>query len=885
MMLASTSFENEGGRMKNDSRGGLKSTLVLVSLLVLWSFGCGTEGGVPGTLLDGDPDSPAIDAAKDFDSGDRITGAEISEASNGTKVVRTKVEIEFSTDATVGEVNALLESHEALITSMLEGLNFIVVRVPDPGSLEALDALVAVLESDSSVVGVYQAFVPVKNELPDNYDADGSPLPRIDHHLAVRAHAAWNAKAALRGEFSAPPLLIMQDFFGGGAPNSDFNVKSAAGLYGTGKPDEHGYHVLGILAAKHGGTASDRGQATGIYPGTLQVLPFDLTWMDQPTIENQILFQAETSNQNIVVNSSVGHDPVCTESVLDCLTPLAQKWIKKVRGLALYETGKTGPASLENKFLMLSAAGNVEPSRPSDPALDSWYNAARLLTELDTEMGVRLDNLNNTLVIEDRENSSSQPYKADCLSDGSMHPGDLSAIGTDVWSLTGASAGADNFSGTSMATPQVAGLAAYVWTLAPGLTPQELLSLLSNTARSDACPSGGTSARPVIDAYSAVLAVDHDSALSGGGTPEAPVRLAILDLVDDKGDPGGNGAFDEKDLERFLQEYSGAEGEIDYSRYDLNGDGWTDGRCDRTEKFNLDIDYPPSYGSVTQDMQGKAVSFDEAKATDMHVLCYYAYSPLYTGDLSLRDSALGSRCGECDGDDPPTPWTAPPEFLRRQDSAGGLVELGTSLGSLYSKKNCFTSQSSAESANSYVSTGCITDTLNEVTRTDIEPQYVGPLSASWSFAYTTDLIESSASISSSSETSVDVSDTDLVIAGSLAASATASSTEDQGLQAVGDGSAGHSVSFKVPAVLYELTWDCNLTHVELNRGLTLIVFDSGRAPTWKVESCEGASGSLPSGEYSFSVNARAQSYSAGGSDPNPQARGGSFRLVLRPPPP
>jgi subtilisin family serine protease len=840
-------------------------------------------------LLGGDPNSPAIEAVRDFDSGDRISDAEISEASNGVRVVRTKIEIEFSTDATVGEVNALLKSNEGLITSMLERLNFIVVRIPDPESLEALDSRVAQLESDPTVVRVYYARIPVPNELPGNYTADGSPLPRIDHQLAVRAHAAWNAKAALKGEFAAPPLLIVQDLFGGGTPNGDFDVKTV-GHFGTSKPNAHGYHVLGIIAARHGGEPSDRGQATGIYPGTLDLLAFDHTWLDDVTIENLIIFQAKNSKRNIVVNSSTGNDLTCDETLAECLVPLARKWIKKVRGFALYETGKTGPASLENKFLLLSAAGNIDDAFVhSDAALDSSYNAARLMTDLDTEKGVKLDNLNNTLVIEDRENGSSQPYEAECLSDGSMRGGDLSAIGTDVWSLTGASTGAENFSGTSMSTPQAAGLAAYVWALAPGLSSQELLSLLTQTARDDVCSGGGAQAKPVIDAYNAVLAVDHASALSGGGTPEAPVRLAILDVVDAKGEPGGDGAFDERDIEEFMQEYSAREGAIDYSRYDLNGDGWTDGLCDRTEKFNLDIDYPPSYGNVTQDIKGKAVAFDEEKATDMHVLCYYAYSPLYMGDTSLRDSIVGSRCSECDGDDPPPPWPVPPEIDGRGDNVGATVELRSGLTTYYDK-NCFTSQTKfPQGSTASLVTGCITYTYDdgstdETTNEDIEPYYLGPFGASWSVSGASEHVDSTGSAQASSQTSVELTENELIMKGSLTASATATSTQDDSGQGFADASARHFVNFKVPAALYELTWDCDLSHVQLSSGSTFIVREGVEAPTWKVENCEGASGSL-AGEYWFEVRARGQSVSQGGSDPKPQTRGGSFQLVLKPPPP
>ena len=80
----------------------------------------------------------------------------------------------------------------------------------------------------------------------------------------------------------------------------------------------------------------------------------------------------------------------------------------------------------------------------------------------------------------------------------------------------------------------------------------ELLSVVKATAR-DYGSCEAPTPQAVIDAYSAVLAVDDKSALEeGGSTAEAPVRLAILDAVDANGDLGGNGAFDEKDVEYYL---------------------------------------------------------------------------------------------------------------------------------------------------------------------------------------------------------------------------------------------------------------------------------------------------------------------------------------------
>jgi len=212
-----------------------------------------------------------------------------------------------------------------------------------------------------------------------------------------------------------------------------------------------------------------------------------------------------------------------------------------------------------------------------------------------------------------------------------------------VWSLTGATSGAGNKTGTSMATPQVAALATYVWSLKPSLTPQEVLDLLLKTSRTPTDDKDcGIAPQPVIDAYAAVLATDNNSVLDWAtGNPfDAPARLAIMDVADSAGDPGENDAFDHYDLKKFIYELTTNAGlNLDYSRHDLNGDEYTGG-TDKTARFNLDIDSAFQYTNVNWDIDGEEVSFDEKAVSDWDVLCYYAYSPLYTGDNAMRDTLL-----------------------------------------------------------------------------------------------------------------------------------------------------------------------------------------------------------------------------------------------------
>jgi probable HAF family extracellular repeat protein len=324
--------------------------------------------------------------------------------------------------------------------------------------------------------------------------------------------------------------------------------------------------------------------------------------------------------------------------------------MEKVRGTGgLF--GLAGGPNVEERFIHLTAAANQKPWALDilDAPTASSMTAARLLPGLQTGvLGEPVANLTNTLAVENVITSATQPYRPTCLNSSSKRPGDLAGIGTDVWSFTGPLTGSNFSTGTSMATPQVAGVAAYVWGLNPLLTAPQVVDILLATTRQEAELAGHpecdptTLPAPQLDAYAAVLAVDDASALTPGGGPLlAPVRLAVLDVADDTGAPGQNGAFDERDVNLYLVELDLAAGAIDYSRYDLNGDGRTGGEW--TDRFDLDIDGAYS-GSVSYTIDQAATALNELAVTDLGILCYYAYSLLYTGDPGARASLLAGRC-------------------------------------------------------------------------------------------------------------------------------------------------------------------------------------------------------------------------------------------------
>lgn len=625
--------------------------------------------GLP-RVLAGDDECPAVDALADFEAlGVQLSDEMISTDFDGARIARTQLEIVFWPDASAAEVNAVLQSINADIVSIIEGTPALTVRIPDPGSLAALDAVIAQLDADPAVEWVRRGDL-----LDTQDDCSGSPpqgpVDSIAHHLAVRAHAAWNVRRALPQDPTDDdaPLVIVADGFGGGRPNGDF-CANVRGIVENGLPNLHGYAVLGVIAGCHSNAPTARGRVKGIYPGTLDVVIYDYVGEGRVTsvIENAILRSARLHPaRNLVVNTSLGRPMEDGDA-----RQRAVIWIRKVRGL-------DGAADdLTPRMLHATAAGNADPPRPPGSRISPWA-AARLLPGLTwTDAAgqvLPVENLDNTLVVENTTLLMPQAnvYEPSCLAQSSMQSNDISAIGTDVWTFTGATEGADCATGTSLASPQVAGLAAYLWALRPQMSASELRWLLQATAvvpHEDPPGSGTTTCAdpleflpsPAIDAYAAILAVDRQI------PSDSLVRRTLLDVDE-------NDVFDQNDLIGFLNVlYNSSTGDAlapampDYSRHDLNGDGFTGGPG--RGRFDLDVNHPPTWTSVSA--PGISKPFDELELTDIDILCYYAYSDLYSGLTNTRDLLLRDRCGSS------VDWLTSPAGGARWSGAGDLSADGT----------------------------------------------------------------------------------------------------------------------------------------------------------------------------------------------------------------
>ncbi len=571
------------------------------------------------------PEPLARDVIEDVvSSAAEFAPGEVS-TEDGVEYVRTQLELELAPGATAAEMDALLDRLDAEVVSSLDGVGILTVRIPDPGSLAALRTLVAGLAGAPGLAHADLATVPVTTELPDIQPADAGLLRP---QLASRAAAMWNARGGLDG---AAPTLLLADYFGAGPPGPEVAVAEVASDFATGNPHMHGYTVLGMAAGTFDSGAvanlsADR--VAGMWAGPdLPLRVIDLRFsVAGSTLHDRILQRVGAIAGDVVVSTSVADGCAPAGCTVEEIHRDALQWIRRVR-----ESG------LEDRFLHVSAAGNIYSNLPND--ISAWRGAAVNAAALIPLPG-GVQNLTNTIVVENTTASdpADGPIAPVCLTATSKRGGHISAVGNDIKSF-GAPGVFRNLpeGGTSNAAPQVSGTAATVWALAPGRTPAQVAAILRSTARpvddsdADDPRCGDAPAAPALDAYAATLAAD--------GAANSPARDAVLDA-------DGDGDFDEQDLEDFRDGFIASAGDgvvdLDYGRFDLNGDGYTGGGRDR---FDLDASSPPAWTfSRRREVLGLEVLHDEERVRDLDILCHEAHGPLYTGDVTTRDTMAEQYC-------------------------------------------------------------------------------------------------------------------------------------------------------------------------------------------------------------------------------------------------
>jgi len=609
-----------------------------------------------GILLPGE--GPALDAVRTM----LQSPAPPAEVDDG--LLLTRIEAWLDPAVTVVELNTILRDQDARILGMTHGvplLSLVVEAVADEdGALQRA----ADLMSSGAFLYAFPARVPVtgpvepagKRASGKRIEPDAGALPL--HLQPSRTAAAWNVRGRAVA-VNAPVPVLVADLFSELTPHPEIPaMRFPAGIMGGAQPGEnHGWHVTGTIAADFGG-----GTPVGVHPDAdvlldVQCLPDGgLSWSGTCS---QLLSLLPTSG-HFVISTSLGW------SVDEALAAAnGGNWSTQqlMEGATLALAWRIGTVGSWDRFLHSTAAGNegeyagnMDDARLASPwTIAHSYEDPRTLFApgaLSPVQQAALDAM--WTMVQDHYPAAAQAQPnvlvvgssdaGGAESDFSNAGSDLRAVGEDVPNTCRA---ADDdcdgqievMSGTSMATPQVAAVASWLWNLRPDLDAAGLRERL--VRGSTAAETAG-----VLDHYLVTQAADASLA-------SAPVRRHLLDVAGGSTTPGTNGLFDEHDLELFLEFFESYEllrdgnNFRDDSRYDLNGDGLTGG--DTRAGFDLDVDALPALETVEFDADGNTLSLEESHVRDLDILCYYAFTDLYGGDTDRRSELLAGCIGDAAG--------------------------------------------------------------------------------------------------------------------------------------------------------------------------------------------------------------------------------------------
>ena len=644
----------------------------------------GQTGTIPfrvleGVSLPGSPGAAVTDALTDMRSIP-ASPADVDPAG----FILTRLDVRLAPDATIGQLNAALTGINGGIVAMQPGVLTVVIAVPRQDTAADLQRQAGLLAAFPGIRLATAARQPGAQILPFTAtDAEpsvpGLKKAQVIHQLLPsRFPAAWNAAGADQRllEGCQPLPVIVQDYFGQSSSDwePEFPTFAPGALASDGSARTHGFDVLTTLAADW-----DASALTGANPfqQCLDLRPLSVRGisLDGITLQLSAALSALPAGKAIV-NQSIGFRDDCAACAPADIPNAVVTGLERAYHTV---TWKEATSARWNDFAIAVAAGN-EADQPlttvyaalglarfgspasiattSDPLLSfagqggffqppvthpefpSLAASTDELIALAADVRARgLDLLpgefNAIMVGSTKAGIDPATLAISSFSDGGA---DLLAVGECV-PLSLDPLRCSN--GTSFAAPQVAGLLSYLWLLSPELRNNRSSSEAVRAIKENVRTTG--TGVPILDAYAAVLSLDAAGAL----TPAtAPIRVALLDV-------DGNGSFTDDDLDTFVLHYFDAPDlpvaptTRQYSQFDLNGDGYTGGTG--VDRFDLDrsgsIQFGRSvYGTVQLEVGGERLTLNENGVTDLQILCYYAYSPLYAGSENQRETRLANHC-------------------------------------------------------------------------------------------------------------------------------------------------------------------------------------------------------------------------------------------------
>ncbi len=578
-------------------------------------------------------------------------------AANGQ--VTTRIEAMLNPQSTPAIVNQALDAAGLRIVTLRPGLLFVTLALaPRPGAAYTATKVAVVAQqliAENSDMKPFlladPAFAPRPKLYPGAPDSEAAGALRPQDQ--VRLPAAWNLLAKPPPAPARPVRVLVPDFYSWTTRHPQIWIQRfvpSLGWTTPGATGNHGFAVASAVAANFDDLLPTGGYPTASERPTdyLEVLSLPIDGLSARDMD-LVIVDAIKLHQPDIVSTSVGY-------VAD--VPTISTRIQRIMGAYYW---RQLVLNCGQPFLHISAAGNDFDDPRTLPGYEKlaefdaeWNLAGRRgnledmlqgATELTPAEIARLERavwalpaslpglfepLNNVVIVGSMETNGSRSVFSEFGED-------VLAQGSDLTLACAPAHAGDNcvrsgLSGTSYAAPQVAGVAAYLLTQKPGLSPTQLRDALLNTRAGD-----------LLDAYRAVLELD-------AGDDQRPLRRRLLDVAGgEETDASGaqpDGKFDEKDIAAFLSAFKDAEAlwepgdPRDHSRFDLNGDGYTGG----PGRVSFDLDAEDGLGAVVAYIGGGALDLEEAAVTDREILCYFANSSLYEGSKAERALLLGSEC-------------------------------------------------------------------------------------------------------------------------------------------------------------------------------------------------------------------------------------------------
>jgi hypothetical protein len=632
---------------------------MLLAFIVTFLAACGSGSSDPAPV-NSTPDSEAV--LLSGDDNDTAISAVISlsptpvdpDQIKAKGLLSTRLDAVINPAATVAEVNTALQSVGAKIDGMVEGNPVVVLNIPEVTDQAAAQVVADSLQAKDAFLFVSVTFDANTVSTNLNIPVLGNELRRartaLQHNIPADWHEAAHFPALSRADVGPPPTLnqpvtmVVPNIYSL-AETLTTNIPNQFFLTGefAGESVEYGAGVFNSIEGSYGYSISSvisNTDITGAYPNPgsdlLQIASSQLGGLSYEAtiiaIQNSLRESvfSTTPDAKFILNTNftyVDDDFSGRSRIWRAIDAL--RWrsigsgflhIASVGDLG-ESTGAARHADYSSPFAVSEAYPNLQDLILEDPDIvfnsDAVFNFLLLRTALSDPSPI-----GNLLVV------GSSQLDGFTRSSFSTPGADVRMIGEDVLASCYSSnlpceIGQWFLSNTDAASAQLAGLAAWMLNMDSTLTNNAVIEAIKHIYQNGQLVG-------IVDTYAALLALD--SSLSG-----SPIRKRIMDVTDSTELGAPDGVFDDNDINQWvntvLPDFE------DGLPFDLNGDGHIGGSD--TVWFDLDVNALPEYNT---DLASSTRNFNEKAVTDLDVLCYYAYSELFSGDETRRDEILLGEC-------------------------------------------------------------------------------------------------------------------------------------------------------------------------------------------------------------------------------------------------